>query len=65
MSCTGKATVCNMGAEHGATTSVFPFDESMARYLAATRRADVADLARRTPTVCAPILRVLAGPEVL
>jgi aconitate hydratase len=46
MSCTGKATICNMGAELGATTSVFPFDESMVRYLEATGRADFAQLAR-------------------
>lgn len=47
ISCTGKGTIANMGAEHGATTSVFPFDESMARYLRATRRADVAELAEK------------------
>ena len=45
ISCTGKATVCNMGAEHGATTSVFPYDARMATYLKATGRADVAALA--------------------
>ncbi|RKZ07842.1 aconitate hydratase [bacterium] len=45
ISCTGKATICNMGAELGATTSVFPFDESMARYLKATGREDFAALA--------------------
>ena len=42
MSCTGKGTICNMGAEIGATTSTFGYDESMSRYLAATGRADVA-----------------------
>ncbi|MCB9653970.1 MAG: aconitate hydratase [Deltaproteobacteria bacterium] len=63
MSCTGKATVCNMGAEHGATTSVFPFDESMARYLAATRRADVADLARKNAHGLRADPEVLAEPE--
>ena len=42
LSCTGKATICNMGAEVGATTSVFPFDENMAEYLRATDRAEVA-----------------------
>jgi aconitate hydratase len=42
ISATGKATICNMGAEHGATTSVFPFDPRMATYLQATRRADIA-----------------------
>ena len=47
LSCTGKATLCNMGAELGATTSVFAYDESMERYLRATNRNDVADEACR------------------
>jgi aconitate hydratase len=45
MSCTGKGTIANMGAEIGATTTTFGYDESMDRYLRATGRADVADLA--------------------
>jgi aconitate hydratase len=45
LSCTGKGTICNMGAEIGATTSTFSFDDSMARYLRATDREDVAALA--------------------
>lgn len=45
MSCTGKGTICNMGAEVGATTSTFGYDDSMDRYLRATNRADVADAA--------------------
>ncbi|MGW8123709.1 aconitate hydratase [Roseivirga echinicomitans] len=45
MSATGKGTICNMGAEIGATTSTFGYDDSMDRYLRATDRADVADLA--------------------
>lgn len=45
MSATGRATVCNMGAEIGATTSVFPYDQMTAKYLRATGREDVADLA--------------------
>lgn len=45
LSCTGKGTICNMGAEIGATTSTFGYDESMDRYLRATERADVADMA--------------------
>ena len=45
ISATGKATITNMGAELGATTSVFPYDERMARYLRATRRSDIAALA--------------------
>ncbi len=44
MSCTGKGTICNMGAEIGATTSTFGYDASMSRYLKATERADVAGL---------------------
>jgi aconitate hydratase len=47
ISCTGKATITNMGAEVGATTSVFPFDERMATYLKATERAELAELATR------------------
>ena len=45
MSCTGKGTICNMGAEIGATTSTFGYDASMSRYLHSTGRADVAALA--------------------
>ncbi|MBP6623884.1 MAG: aconitate hydratase [Chitinophagaceae bacterium] len=45
LSCTGKGTICNMGAEIGATTSTFGYDDSMARYLQATGRADVAKAA--------------------
>ncbi|MCE3225807.1 MAG: aconitate hydratase, partial [Bacteroidetes bacterium] len=45
LSCTGKGTICNMGAEVGATTSTFGYDDSMSRYLKATGRADVAELA--------------------
>ena len=47
LSATGKATICNMGAEVGATTSLFPYDEAMARYLRATGREEVASLADR------------------
>ncbi len=46
ISCTGKGTICNMGAEVGATTSVFPFDKKMADYLIKTDRNDVAGLAK-------------------
>ena len=45
MSCTGKGTICNMGAEIGATTSTFGYDESMSRYLKATGREEIANLA--------------------
>jgi aconitate hydratase len=44
MSCTGKGTICNMGAEIGATTT-FGYDDSMGRYLRSTDRSDVADAA--------------------
>ena len=50
---TGKATICNMGAEIGATTSVFPFDAHMAQYLVATGRKEVAEMAQ----ACAEELR--------
>ncbi|HOT65662.1 MAG TPA: aconitase family protein, partial [Dysgonamonadaceae bacterium] len=47
LSATGKATICNMGAEVGATTSIFPFDEKSAAYLEVTGRKEVADEARK------------------
>ena len=47
ISCTGKGTICNMGAEIGATTSLFPYDEHTEAYLKATKRAKVADLANQ------------------
>eukprot|EP00833_Pecoramyces_ruminatium_P014192 jgi/Orpsp1_1/1188224/evm.model.d7180000063301.1 len=47
ISCTGMATICNMGAEIGATTSVFPYNERMDEYLRATRRSEIADLAKQ------------------
>jgi len=48
LSCTGKGTICNMGAEIGATTSTFSYDESMERYLIATGRKEVAELANKS-----------------
>jgi len=45
ISCTGKATICNMGAEIGATTSLFPFDDSMSKYLVLTGRKEIAESA--------------------
>ncbi len=45
ISCTGKATICNMGAEIGATTSIFPYDEKMSDYLKATEREEIAKMA--------------------
>jgi aconitate hydratase len=63
ISCTGKGTICNMGAEIGATTSVFPFDSRMADYLRATERADVASLAEGVAEFLAPDKEVGAAPE--
>lgn len=47
LSCTGMATICNMGAEIGATTSMFPFNKRMADYLNATNRQDIANYAQQ------------------
>jgi aconitate hydratase len=63
ISATGKGTICNMGAELGATTSVFPFDERMAAYLEATDRADVARLARENRADLVPDPEVLRSPK--
>ncbi|HCZ08946.1 MAG TPA: aconitate hydratase, partial [Flavobacteriales bacterium] len=63
MSCTGKGTICNMGAEIGATTSTFGYDESMGRYLRATGRADVADLADGIAEHLTGDAEVYASPE--
>lgn len=63
MSCTGKGTICNMGAEIGATTSTFGYDESMSRYLKATGRADVAALADQIAEHLTGDPEVYANPE--
>src|SRR5256884_5043223 len=63
ISATGKGTICNMGAELGATTSVFPFDERMAAYLRATDRADIAELAERAREHLQPDPEVLTNPK--
>ena len=63
MSCTGKGTICNMGAEIGATTSTFGYDESMERYLRATNRADVADAANEIKEHLTGDAEVYAEPE--
>lgn len=63
MSCTGKGTICNMGAEIGATTSTFGYDESMGRYLRATGRAAVADLADGIRSYLTGDDEVYANPE--
>lgn len=63
LSCTGKGTICNMGAEIGATTSVFPFDERMASYLRITNRADVAALAEGNADMLKADPEVAQNPE--
>ncbi|TDO21811.1 aconitate hydratase [Pedobacter duraquae] len=63
MSCTGKGTICNMGAEVGATTSTFGYDESMERYLRATSRAEVADAANAIKEHLTGDAEVYADPE--
>ncbi len=63
MSCTGKGTICNMGAEIGATTSTFGYDASMRRYLQSTGRADVANLADSVATHLTADAEVYAQPE--
>lgn len=63
MSCTGKGTICNMGAEIGATTSTFGYDESMSRYLRATERAEVADLADQVAEYLTGDDECYANPE--
>jgi aconitate hydratase len=63
MSCTGKGTICNMGAEIGATTSTFGYDDSMDRYLRATDRSDVADLANEVKEHLTGDPEVYANPE--
>ena len=63
ISCTGKATITNMGAELGATTSMFPYDDRMAAYLRATGRAELAELADRYSHLVTPDAEVEADPE--
>ncbi|RAK66131.1 aconitate hydratase [Hymenobacter edaphi] len=62
MSCTGKATICNMGAEIGATTSVFAFDQSMVTYLSGTGRQDIAEAANAVAAHLRPDPEVYADP---
>lgn len=63
LSCTGKATICNMGAETGATSSIFGFDKSMTDYLAATGRKEVAALASRNVNHLMADKEVFADPS--
>lgn len=62
MSCTGKGTICNMGAEIGATTSTFGYDDSMRRYLTATGRADVVEAADKVAAYLTADAEVYADP---
>jgi len=63
ISCTGKGTICNMGAEIGATTSTFGYDDSMKRYLVATGRKDIAELADTIKEHLTADPEVYANPE--
>ena len=63
MSCTGKGTICNMGAEIGATTSTFGYDDSMRRYLTATGRQDVVDAADEVASYLTGDPEVYANPD--
>src|ERR1035437_1512085 len=62
LSCTGKATICNMGAETGATCSIFSFDNSIKEYLVATGRKEVADLAQKNSVHLSADSEVYADP---
>ena len=63
ISCTGKATITNMGAEVGATTSIFPYDKKMYEYLEATDRKDIADLAHKIKDYLKADKEVHENPE--
>jgi aconitate hydratase len=63
LSATGKGTICNMGAELGATCSVFPYDENMGRYLRATGREGLADLAEENRDLLVADPAILQNPE--
>ncbi|WGF92659.1 aconitate hydratase [Aequorivita marisscotiae] len=63
LSCTGKGTICNMGAEIGATTSTFGYDDAMERFLRATDRADIADEANKIREYLTGDDEVYANPE--
>jgi aconitate hydratase len=63
ISCTGKGTITNMGAELGATTSIFPYDERMAAYLKVTERAEIADLATKHAQFLTADPEVAAEPD--
>ncbi len=64
LSCTGKATICNMGAEIGATCSLFPYDEKMSDYLKGTNRAEIAGLADKVKNYLRSDFEVYENPEI-
>ncbi len=64
LSCTGKATICNMGAEIGATCSLFAYDEKMSDYLKGTNRADIAALADKVKNYLRSDFEVYDNPEI-
>jgi aconitate hydratase len=63
LSATGKGTICNMGAEVGATTSLFAYDKSMERYLKATGRSEVAEMANALKDILSPDPEVSENPQ--
>lgn len=63
LSATGKATICNMGAEVGATTSIFPYDKKSSDYLKATERTDIADLADQIIEYLQPDTETINNPK--
>ncbi len=63
LSCTGKGTICNMGAEIGATTSIFSYDQNMSNYLRSTHRNDLADLADQNASFLCGDKEVYNDPE--
>jgi aconitate hydratase len=63
ISCTGKATICNMGAEVGATTSVFPYDKKMSGFLKITNRKEAAEMADEISEYLRADIEVLQSPE--
>lgn len=63
ISCTGKATICNMGAEMGATSSLFPYDERMKNYLIKTGREKIAELCERVREELTPDCEIVEEPE--
>ena len=63
ISCTGKGTITNMGAELGATCSLFPFDSRMATYLKATKRSELAKLAEANKDLVTADSEVLKNPK--